>query len=232
MNDTKIEWCDRTLNPVVGCTFGCTYCYARRIFERFHPGQDFAKPKYYPHRLKQLADKDPHRIFMTSMSDPADWQPDWKREIITAINANPQHQYLLLSKRPGCYMTFWYQTMGDTWKPENVWFGATVTNQSELVRLTSLPPSRSFLSVEPIQGPIDLSKRNNAAEPFVSWVIIGAESGSQPGKVTPQREWISQIVAYCDSERVPVFMKDSLIPIVGSSNMRRDWPEGMRKEPG
>lgn len=32
---TKIDWCDATWNPVTGCLNGCTYCYARRIAERF-----------------------------------------------------------------------------------------------------------------------------------------------------------------------------------------------------
>lgn len=35
MNETKIEWCDATWNPVTGCLHGCKYCYARRIAERF-----------------------------------------------------------------------------------------------------------------------------------------------------------------------------------------------------
>lgn len=35
MNDTKIEWCDSTWNPVTGCLHGCTYCYARGIAKRF-----------------------------------------------------------------------------------------------------------------------------------------------------------------------------------------------------
>ena len=35
MNETKIEWCEKTLNPVVGCSFGCPYCYARRLNTRF-----------------------------------------------------------------------------------------------------------------------------------------------------------------------------------------------------
>lgn len=34
---TKIEWCTHTWNPVSGCLHGCTYCYARRIVERFGP---------------------------------------------------------------------------------------------------------------------------------------------------------------------------------------------------
>lgn len=33
--NTKIDWCDSTWNPVTGCLHGCEYCYARRIAERF-----------------------------------------------------------------------------------------------------------------------------------------------------------------------------------------------------
>lgn len=35
MNQTKIEWCDATVNPVMGCTKGCAYCYTRRLNQRF-----------------------------------------------------------------------------------------------------------------------------------------------------------------------------------------------------
>lgn len=35
MNNTKIDWCDMSWNPITGCKHGCTYCYARRIAERF-----------------------------------------------------------------------------------------------------------------------------------------------------------------------------------------------------
>jgi protein gp37 len=41
MNKSKIEWCDRTWNPVTGCLHGCPYCYAEKIAKRFgKPGDD------------------------------------------------------------------------------------------------------------------------------------------------------------------------------------------------
>ena len=35
MNNTRIDWCDSTWNPVTGCLKGCDYCYARSIANRF-----------------------------------------------------------------------------------------------------------------------------------------------------------------------------------------------------
>lgn len=32
---TKIDWCDSTWNPCIGCNHSCNYCYAKRIAERF-----------------------------------------------------------------------------------------------------------------------------------------------------------------------------------------------------
>lgn len=40
MNNTKIDWCDSTWNPVTGCLHRCEYCYAREIANRF--GLDYA----------------------------------------------------------------------------------------------------------------------------------------------------------------------------------------------
>lgn len=35
MNNTRIDWCDSTWNPVTGCKGGCDYCYARSIANCF-----------------------------------------------------------------------------------------------------------------------------------------------------------------------------------------------------
>ncbi|MEN6421634.1 MAG: DUF5131 family protein [Smithella sp.] len=40
MNKTKIDWCDKTWNPVTGCLNDCPYCYARGIANRFGGAYD------------------------------------------------------------------------------------------------------------------------------------------------------------------------------------------------
>lgn len=47
MNKSKIEWCDSTWNPVTGCLHNCTYCYARRIANRFKGWTDSEGDTHY-----------------------------------------------------------------------------------------------------------------------------------------------------------------------------------------
>jgi protein gp37 len=74
VNKTKIEWCDFTWNPVVGCTGACPYCYARKMAHRFH--RDFT-PHWVERNFNRAMPKKPSRIFVNSMSDVADWEPTW-----------------------------------------------------------------------------------------------------------------------------------------------------------
>ena len=64
----------------------------------------------------------------------------------------------------------------------------------------------TFWSMEPLLGPVDMS----AAEGLPQWVILGAETGSRPDKVTPRREWVDQITEFCAENEIPVFYKDNL----------------------
>ena len=57
MKQTKIDWCDCTLNPVKGCPNGCKYCYARKLNDRFHFVKDWNKPEFFPEVLEQLKSK-------------------------------------------------------------------------------------------------------------------------------------------------------------------------------
>ena len=49
-----------------------------------------------------------------------------------------------------------------------------------------------------------------AAEGLPEWVILGAETGNRPDKVTPASEWVDNIVAFCEENEIPVFFKENL----------------------
>lgn len=204
MNKTKIDWCTHTVNPVVGCTFGCPYCYARRLNDRFQWIEDWGKPQFYLERLKKLSSKKPKIIFMNSMSDIADWKAEWKDEVFKAIAENPQHIYLFLTKRLS-------KAYPDVKYTNNIWLGNTITRQKDFIREYGRPlGANRFYSIEPILEPIRMPQMN-----IPKWVIVGAETGNRKGKVIPKKEWIMDIKNQCNNAGVPIFMKESLRKLMG-----------------
>ena len=108
----------------------------------------------------------------------------------------------------------------------NMWYGTTVTNSEDMERIYQLPNLlNTFASIEPLLEDID---ENISALKYLNWIIIGAETGHRKEKVIPEFEWIKRIVVEADYNGIPVFMKDSLIPIVGEKNMRRDYPKELQ----
>ncbi len=229
MNKTKIEWCDSTLNAVVGCTYGCEYCYARKMNKRFSWVDDFFKPQFFPERLEKLKSKKPKTIFMNSMSDIADWEDEWIIETFKAIGNNPQHRYLFLTKRINEYMKKAIKNKqiinAMMVLAPLIYIGCTVDTQK---RLNGYEYDVDFYSIEPILEPINFDNDNDDLV-YSQWVIIGAETGSRKEKIIPEKEWIDDIVKKCRENNSPVFMKNSLIPIVGEENMLREFPEELRR---
>lgn len=79
------------------------------------------------------------------------------------------------------------------------------------------------MSIEPILE--DFGKFEATAKTAPPWIIVGAQTGRSKNKVIPEFEWIKNLVLTADTFGIPIFMKDSLIPIVGEKNMRRDFPK-------
>ncbi len=248
MKKTKIEWCDSTWSPVTGCLHGCEYCYARRIANRFSYTKDWAvcpenleleepvidglsgRVQAYPHGFAPTFHRykldEPQRwtksrnVFVCSMADLfGSWVPDeWIEEVFAACEKAPQHNYLFLTKNNARYMDLIKNKKLP--KSDNFWYGTTVTSQNDEFYHSNM--RNTFLSIEPLLQPFQQPTKNPLE--YMDWVIIGAETGNRKGKIIPEKAWIDEIVGFCDSYKTPVFMKNSLVPIVGEENMRRDFP--------
>ncbi len=108
---SKIEWTERTWNPVTGCTKvspGCAHCYAETFAERWrgtpgHPYEQGFDLKLWPERLsKPLRWREPSMIFVNSMSDL--FHEEVPFEYIAAVfgvmAAADRHIFQVLTKRP------------------------------------------------------------------------------------------------------------------------------------
>ena len=137
---------------------------------------------------------------------------EWIEAIFEACRKAPQHRYLFLTKNPKRYKEL--ADKEQLPRSDNMWYGSTVTAMENY--FISKKSFNTFLSIEPMFAPISPLTING-----VKWLIIGAETGNRKNKVVPEKTWIGNI---CTSANVPIFMKDSLIPIVGEKNMRREYP--------
>ena len=174
----------------------------------------------YPGKLKMG-----NNIFVGAMSDVfGKWVPDnWLDDMFSVCTQYPIHNYLFLTKYPQRYEQY------SVPEGENMWYGTTITRENEIGRIMYLPPGRrKFVSIEPLMEDIE-PENNYPMFRCIDWVIIGAETGRRKDKTVPQLKWVRKIVLEADKNGIPVFMKDSLIPIVGEKNMRRDFPKQLQR---
>jgi len=233
MNKTKIDWADRTWNPVIGCLHDCQYCYARKIAHRFgfkdkesvfdcsklhdrrnkiigNPYPYGFDPTFHRYRLNEPSKiKKPQNIFVCSMADLfGEWVPDeWIKAVFEACEKAPQHRYLFLTKNPERYYRLWDDI--SICIPNNFWLGATITNSTDRYFYSLDRMQNSFLSIEPIHENLE-GFDDIPSHRFPDWCIIGAETGNRKGKIIPKREWIENIIGVCRRANVPVFLKNSL----------------------
>lgn len=165
-------------------------------------------------------------IFVGAMGDLfGDFIPEaWIREVFECCEAHPKNNYLFLTKNVQRYADI------PLMRGDNAFYGTSVTAEADVYRYNFLPAfSNRFVSIEPLLEDIHPEEHNLMIKQ-VHWIIIGAETGYRKTRVVPKKEWIDKIVALADEYNVPVFMKDSLLPIVGEKNMRRDFPEQLNKK--
>lgn len=222
--NSKIEWCDHTFNPWIGCSKvspACENCYADVYGNRFGvkwgprgdrrrtSAENWRKPLVWNRRAER--DGVRQKVFCASLADVFEERSDlveWRNQLFSFIESTPWLDWLLLTKRPRyawLYFGFGRYSLknGCREMPQNIWIGTTVENQLQadkrIHELVKIPARVRFLSMEPLLGPVDLDLDD------IGWVIVGGESG--PCAREMKSEWVLSIRDQCAAASVPFFFK-------------------------
>lgn len=176
--------------------------------------------------LKKVAAwKKPRRIFVSSMGDffHPNAPDEWRDIVFDTIKDTP-HTFIFLTKRP--------ENAARYLKPKHlgprIWIGVTAEHQRvahvRIPTLLQIPAAVKFVSLEPMLGPIDLTRlihwptgAINALSgqyvdadgekrwPRLDWVICGGETGTNGRRF--EESWASSIRDQCSTYGVPFFFK-------------------------
>ena len=244
MTRTRIEWADRTWNPVTGCekvSPGCHHCYAERFAERFrgtpgHPWEPGFDLTLRPERLGwPRTVKQPSVVFVGSMTDlfqravPAGYLHD----IFGAMEWTDRHVYLVLTKRSARMRQFVWERYGTGSPPAHIWLGVSVETSRYAWRIDDLRRTAAavrFVSAEPLLGrvslPLDADGDLLPGYGGIHWVIAGGESG--PGHRPVDVAWLRDLRDQCLYHRVAFHFKQwgGLRPHSGGRLLDgREWNE-------
>ena len=216
--NSKIEWCDHTFNPWVGCTKvspACDNCYAEGWANRTGQSQLWQGERrrtsaanwQQPLKWNRQAEREGRRfrVFCASLADVFDNQvPDeWRVDLWTLIRDTPHLDWLLLTKRPqniarmlpgpaaGYDATISRLLWNEGWP--NVWLGTTAENQEQLAirawHLSQVPAAVRFLSCEPLLSALDFNAENRWG---TGWNVLtgGIRHATSGPKVTGGIHWV------------------------------------------
>jgi protein gp37 len=226
---------------MTGCTkisAGCDNCYAFTIahtkvkdtYLKEPPVRDTLQnradpfaPRFWEDRLmKPFSWREPKRVFVNSMSDVfhAHFSLEQIQQIFDVMNALPQHQFQVLTKRPERAA----RLAKDLIFTDNIWMGTSIENMDVAKRadaLREIPATVRFISAEPLLGPLDDLNIDG-----IHWVIGGGESGI--GYRACKDEWAFGLRDLCLDQGVAFFWKQwgGRTPKSGGRNLAgKEWSE-------
>lgn len=178
MGKTRIEWTERTWNPVTGCSRvspGCAHCYAERMAKRLagrcgypEAPHEFDVTLHQDRLSEPLKWQSPQRVFVVSMGDLFHEVVPFSyiAQVFGIMAVTPQHTYQILTKRAYRMKEFfdwgrYHYAFCHVKTLRNVWLGVTAENQEQADQrvpvLLQTPAAVRFVSVEPMLSHVYLT---------------------------------------------------------------------------
>lgn len=234
---SKIQWTDKTWNPIVGCSRkskGCRNCFAirmarrlatmehsREAYEGLTKGDNWTGVvRLLENRLDQpLRWKKPRRVFVNSMSDlfhESLTVPEITR-VFSVMERAKQHIFQVLTKRPERMQE--YLVGMETSPLPNVHCLVSIEDQktaeARVPYLLRTPAAMRGVSAEPLLGAMDLFSHSflkwNDNVPMAERVPcldwVICGAESGPGARPMDPEWARSLRDQCKAAGVPFFMK-------------------------
>lgn len=213
----KIDWCNKTWNPISGkCHHNCSYCYMHSFWRRY---PEMAKPQLKEKYLSDKFPKKPSKIFVGSSTDMwGSWVHDkWIDKVLNKVEENPQHTFQFLTKNPERYGD--YKSL-----PKNGWYGTTVDGTDKTIGnigylVNSIGQGLRFVSFEPL---IEATSIFFSEFMKLDWIIIGADSSR--GAKKPPNEWAEHLIEIARMANIPVWVKDNY----GYPETIKEFPKARR----
>lgn len=185
-------------------------------------------------------------VFCASLADVFDnaVPNEWRLDLFDLIRKTPHLTWLLLTKRPQNIVKLFSQATGaeqfghppfSSFWPRNAAVGCTVVTQGEadrdvphlLAAKAALNPAFAFLSMEPLLGPVDLTRINVRGATLldalrgwhgqgrdrgvaIDWVITGGETDQGSHKARPSHpDWFRSLRNQCAAAGVAYHHKQN-----------------------
>lgn len=234
--NTKIDYLDKCINVICGCTNGCWYCWARkRVAPRLaHNCKKCGQfiPHFHEERLKQIARiKKPSIIGLNFMGDTWDKEslPSWRHDIFLEVEKNWRSDFIVLTKQPQNIKEEKFGSGAGMPGLRNLWVGVSIDRPCNMDLWVGLSQKEyiqhKIISFEPIISDMDICRviPYFLKYGFPGWIIIGALTKSPERQMQWSRYAAEHFykVLLTLVNRPPIFVKDN----VGMKNAPKEYPK-------
>ncbi len=221
MAKTKIEYGERTWNPLAGCTIvseGCVNCWAKTMAKRLRA---MGRPEYQdvvndignwtgritliPSRLDEpYSWRDPQHVLVEYMGDlfHEKVEEDYIQQIFNVMRVNDKHTYQVLTKRPERML----RVLRDRPPQPHVYLGVSIENNKRAIErrvwMKYLHDHgwNTWVSYGPALGPVEWEGWE-----FIQQLVCEGESGPRARPMHPN--WARSARDFCQWRGIKFFFK-------------------------